>query len=140
MMRPVIAVGYLVAVAGCSKPGSTGAPGSHGIAGRATTAAESPVSHAAAFDTTGWLVGATPTQDFLTAEVTEAMLREHFGPGAVASDSVAVGEGFYEAGTTLFPRSRSRRLQILWADEASRAHPRIVFVRNDSTSWRVYPG
>jgi hypothetical protein len=100
----------------------------------------SPASAQPAAASSGaWLVGATPAEDFLDADVTEALLRQQLGSGLVLSDSIYVGEGMFEPGTVLYPADSSRRLEILWQDSIGRRRPRVVVVRGGSR-WRVYPG
>ena len=58
----------------------------------------------------GWLVGATPAEDLLRADASEAGLREQLGAAVVVAESVYVGEGQAELGTVLYPKEPARRL------------------------------
>lgn len=72
----------------------------------------------------------------VTAATSEAELVERLGAASVQSDSVHVGEGFYEVGTVLYPDDPSRRAFVLWTDSA-RDRPERLIVRDSVSVWTV---
>ena len=68
----------------------------------------------------------------------ETGLRQIFGDGSVAAEVIDGPEGSTLDATLLFPDDPTRRLVILWQDEASRAKPAAIIIRDDS-EW-VGPG
>lgn len=68
----------------------------------------------------------------------EELLRQLFGSGNVASETVAGSEGTTLDATLVFPDDPSRRLVILWHDEYRRERPAAIIIRDDS-GW-IGPG
>ncbi|WP_428654628.1 hypothetical protein [Runella sp.] len=62
------------------------------------------------------------------ANSSEASLKELLGAENVIRDSVYIGEGFYEKGTTLF-KGTPEEAQILWKDTINYAKPDNVLIR-----------
>ena len=62
------------------------------------------------------------------ANSSEASLKELLGAENVMRDSVYIGEGFYEKGTTLF-KGTPEEVQILWKDTINFAKPDNVLIR-----------
>lgn len=62
------------------------------------------------------------------ANSSEASLKELLGAENVMRDSVYIGEGFYEKGTTLF-KGTPEEAQILWKDTINFAKPDNVLIR-----------
>lgn len=62
------------------------------------------------------------------ANSSEASLKELLGAENVVRDSVYIGEGFYEKGTTLF-KGTPEEAQILWKDTINFAKPDNVLIR-----------
>ena len=116
VIRRLLAIAMAWSAAACGKP------------------QESPIATDA-----NLLLGATPEQDLIRADASEASLRAKFGDANVSADSIELGEGERALGTTLFAADSTRRLYILWKDTVARAQPSVVYVRNGS-KWRVHPG
>jgi hypothetical protein len=76
------------------------------------------------------------------ANSSEASLKELLGPENAVRDSVYIGEGFYEKGTTLF-KGTPEEAQILWKDTLNYAKPDNVLIRpaeGKPTEWLVEGG
>jgi hypothetical protein len=76
------------------------------------------------------------------ANSSEASLKELLGPENVVRDSVYIGEGFYEKGTTLY-KGTPEEAQILWKDTVNFANPDNVLIRpaeGKSNQWLVEGG
>lgn len=86
-----------------------------------------------------WLVGPTPTEDFVHAGDTEASLRQRLGAGIVITDSLEDSEGGKVVATVLFPADSTRRIEIFWWDSL-RTKPYLASVRNERSVWEIYPG
>lgn len=71
-------------------------------------------------------------------ESSEAFLTELFGSGNVVSETIDGPEGTTLDATLVFPDDPARRIVVLWQDEAQRARPAAIIVRDEST-W-VGPG
>lgn len=63
------------------------------------------------------------------ANSSEASLIALLGAENVVRDSVYIGEGYYEKGTTLF-KGTPEEAQILWKDTVNYANPRNVMIRS----------
>lgn len=59
---------------------------------------------------------------------TEASLKSLYGPELVVRDTVYLGEGEYEIGTTVF-KNTADQIQIIWKDKQAFARPEVMFVR-----------
>ncbi|MBO0934054.1 hypothetical protein [Fibrella aquatilis] len=62
------------------------------------------------------------------ANSTEASLKSLYGAKLVVRDTVYMGEGEFEIGTTVF-KNTADQIQILWKDKQAFARPEIVFIR-----------
>ncbi|MFN8349092.1 MAG: hypothetical protein U0X91_29095 [Spirosomataceae bacterium] len=62
------------------------------------------------------------------ANSSETSLKERLGAENVLRDSVYIGEGFYEKGTTLY-KGTPEEAQILWKDTVNFANPDNVLIR-----------
>ena len=74
----------------------------------------------------------------VTAETTEADLREVFGEDRVVDEIFYLAEGFCAPGTVVLPNTPDR-LEIAWVDSL-RTRPAIVRAREDGASWRTPRG
>lgn len=68
----------------------------------------------------------------------QAFLEELFGGDNVVSETIDGPEGTTLDATLVFPGDPQRRLVILWQDEAQRARPAAIIIREDS-DW-IGPG
>ena len=68
----------------------------------------------------------------------ETALRQVFGDQNVVAESIDGPEGSVLDATLLFPDDPTRRLVVLWQDEAARARPAAIIIRDDS-EW-IGPG
>lgn len=76
------------------------------------------------------------------ANSSEASLKELLGAENVVRDSVYIGEGYYEKGTTLF-KGTPEEAQILWKDTINYAKPASVMIRSAEgkpSQWLVDSG
>jgi hypothetical protein len=65
-------------------------------------------------------------------DASEASLVEAFGRDRVVADTIDGPEGSTFEATILFPDNLNRRLAVLWHDEAGRARPAAILVRDES--------
>ena len=72
--------------------------------------------------------------------MTPESLAAAFGEANVASENIYLGEGFFEKGTVLFPKSPEDRLHILWKDEKLQQSVRTLSLRGNKSSWRTAGG
>ena len=72
------------------------------------------------------------------ADSSEAFLAELFGAENVVAQTIDGPEGTTLDATLVFPNDPTRRLVVLWQDEAGRARPAAIIVRDDS-GW-IGPG
>ncbi|AEI48401.1 hypothetical protein [Runella slithyformis] len=76
------------------------------------------------------------------ANSSEASLRAMLGAENVVRDSVYIGEGYYEKGTTLF-KGTPEEAQILWKDTVNYANPTSLMIRSakgEPSKWLVDNG
>ena len=71
---------------------------------------------------------------------TPEILAAAFGAANVAVENIHVGEGQFEEGTVLFPKSADERLEILWTGGITHGRPRHWFVRGEKSLWRTVRG
>jgi len=76
----------------------------------------------------------------LTPEGSEVELRERYGPTAVDSARIELGEGETTPGTVLYPGDSLRRAEIVWQDTVSRRRPARVIFRGSQSKWQVSRG
>lgn len=76
----------------------------------------------------------------LTPEGSEVELRERYGPNAVESARIELGEGETTPGTVLYPGDSLRRAEIVWKDTVSRRRPARVILRGTQSKWQVGQG
>jgi hypothetical protein len=76
----------------------------------------------------------------ITSESREADLRHRYGPDAVDSTRIELGEGETAPGTVLYPRDSLRRAEILWQDTVARRRPTRIILRGNQSKWQVGPG
>ncbi len=93
-------------------------------------------------DTAGskWLVLPSNSASALNGRTTEIELRRRYGPQAVDSIRVELGEGETAPGTVLYPADSMRRLEVLWKDTVTRSHPDRAIVRGRKSFWQVGSG
>lgn len=70
---------------------------------------------------------------------THASLVKAFGPRHVAIAQVGIGEGETVTASIVFPREKSRRIEVLWIDENRRRNPSEIRTGVAST-WRTAQG
>ena len=70
--------------------------------------------------------------------MSESELEDAYGARNVAPIEVAIGEGFSEPGTALFPGDAKRELQILWRESKPNRLPRVVYVKGKA--WKTAEG
>lgn len=63
-----------------------------------------------------------------------------FGPAAVATAEIYLGEGFYETGTVLFGDAADSRIEILWHDAVAQTRPKFVRVQSQRSQWQTPAG
>ena len=71
---------------------------------------------------------------------TPEILAAAFGAANVTVEKIHVGEGQFEEGTVLFPKSADERLEILWAGGITHGRPRHLVVRGEKSHWRTVRG
>jgi hypothetical protein len=71
------------------------------------------------------------TRDFLTAR---------FGAENVADEDIPLTEGLTEPGTVVFGGSAEERIEILWREPGTPAHPRAIRIRGAQSAWRTEGG
>lgn len=87
---------------------------------------------------------ATPTEDFIcvpgervgsliTATTTLEELKAKLGDAILPKDSIYIGEGYYEIGTTIY-KGTPNELQILWKDTVDFKNPSSVLIGGSSTA------
>ncbi|HET7715685.1 MAG TPA: hypothetical protein VFK86_08665 [Bauldia sp.] len=72
------------------------------------------------------------------AESSEKFLAELFGSDNVVAETIDGPEGTTLDATLVFPDDPARRLIVLWQDEANRARPAAIIIRDES-EW-IGPG
>jgi hypothetical protein len=76
----------------------------------------------------------------VTAGSSEADLRQAYGPDAVDSSRIDIGEGETTPGTVLYHSDSARRAEIIWQDTVKRARPARLILRGGRSLWQVNPG
>ena len=76
----------------------------------------------------------------ITSNTSEEQILEIFGAENVRRADVGVGEGESIPGTIVYPNDPTKRLAILWKDEAQRKTPSEVRIRGRSSLWRTNTG
>jgi hypothetical protein len=76
----------------------------------------------------------------LTAESSEAELRQRYGDTAVTTTRIQIGEGETVPGTVLYERDSLRRAEIIWHDTLKLSRPSRVVLRGKHSQWQVGPG
>src|SRR4051794_443024 len=89
---------------------------------------------------TDWQVSPRSGSGPLTPEGSEVELRERYGPTAVDSARIELGEGETTPGTVLYTSDSLRRAEIVWKDTLSRRRPARVILRGSQSKWRVGQG
>lgn len=87
-----------------------------------------------------WRVNPRSGNGPLTPEGSEIELRERYGPSAVDSARIELGEGETTPGTVLYPGDSLRRAEIVWKDTLSRRRPARVILRGTRSKWQVGRG
>lgn len=87
-----------------------------------------------------WQVSPRSGTGPLTPEGSEVELRERYGPSAVESARIELGEGETTPGTVLYPEDGLRRAEIVWKDTVSRRRPARVILRGRQSKWQVGQG
>ncbi|HSJ76062.1 MAG TPA: hypothetical protein VK899_07775, partial [Gemmatimonadales bacterium] len=99
-----------------------------------------PPASAPAPPATDWQVSPRSGSGPLTPEGSEVELRERYGPAAVDSARIELGEGETTPGTVLYPDDSLRRAEIVWKDTLSRRRPARVILRGAQSKWQVGQG
>jgi hypothetical protein len=86
---------------------------------------------------TDWLVNPRSGSGPLTPEGSEVELRERYGPTAVDSARIELGEGETTPGTVVYPSDSLRRAEIVWKDTSGRRRPARVILRGSQSKWQV---
>jgi hypothetical protein len=76
----------------------------------------------------------------IARESSEEELRQHYGPAAVESTRIDIGEGETAAGTVLYPADSLRRAEIVWQDSVNRRRPARLILRGERTQWKLNRG
>lgn len=76
----------------------------------------------------------------LTAESSEAELRQRYGDTAVTTTRIQIGEGETVLGTVLYEGDSLRRAEIMWHDTLKLRRPSRVVLRGKQSRWQVGPG
>jgi hypothetical protein len=87
-----------------------------------------------------WQVNPRSGSGPLTPEGSEVELRERYGPTAVESARIELGEGETTPGTVLYPGDSVRRVEIVWKDTVSHRRPARVIIRGTQSKWQVGQG
>ena len=101
---------------------------------------QEPPASAPAPPATDWQVSPRSGSGPLTPEGSEVELRERYGPAAVDSARIELGEGETTPGTVLYPDDSLRRAEIVWKDTLSRRRPARVILRGAQSKWQVGQG
>ena len=72
-------------------------------------------------------------------EATHASIVKAFGKDNVTSQKVGIGEGEMERATVVFPRDKTRRVEIFWSDLKKRSGISVIRAGFEST-WRTAQG
>jgi hypothetical protein len=120
-------------VLGCSS-GAGDAPARAAADSVAPTATPRPAD-----TTTEWQIRPKDSGP-ITAQTTEADLRRRYGPEAVDSARIELGEGETAPGTVLFSGDSLRRAEILWQDSVARSRPSRIILRGNRSQWQVGSG
>ncbi|HSF16611.1 MAG TPA: hypothetical protein VLK65_13775 [Vicinamibacteria bacterium] len=88
---------------------------------------------------TDWLIVPGERVGRITATTSESELESLFGTDNVEPVDVHIGEGFTEPGAAVFPSDPSRRIEVVWRDEA-RTSPKELRLLGDSSQWRTSEG
>lgn len=75
----------------------------------------------------------------VTADISEADLRKHYGEGVEAA-RIQIGEGETMPGAVLFGGDSLRRAEIIWRDTVSRRRPARFILRGSKSQWRTDEG
>lgn len=86
-----------------------------------------------------WLIVPGERVGPITPTTSEKLLETFFGPENVERTDMYVGEGFTEPGSAVYPRDASRRIEVVWTDDA-RTTPREVRLTGNSTNWSTREG
>lgn len=76
----------------------------------------------------------------VTRETSEADLRQRYGPSAVESTRIDIGEGETAAGVVLYPGDSLRRAEVIWQDSVNRRQPARLILRGSQTRWQLPRG
>jgi hypothetical protein len=76
----------------------------------------------------------------VTGRISEAELRQRYGPSVVEATRIDIGEGETAVGTVLYPADSLRRAEIIWQDSVNRRRPARLILRGDRTLWQLNRG
>lgn len=76
----------------------------------------------------------------VTAETSEADLRQRYGPSATKSTRIELGEGETSPGTVLFADDSLRRVELVWQDTIGRRRPARLILRGSRSQWQLGRG
>lgn len=85
----------------------------------------------------------TPTNNVditISSDTTEQALVKLIGKKNVKHGPIGTGEGETVPGTVLFPDSKDRRMDIIWADEKQHRLPETVNIWGPDSLWRTNSG
>lgn len=71
------------------------------------------------------------------SRASEADLRRHYGPDAVDTARIQLGEGETTPGTVLYPGDTLRRAEIIWQDTVNWRRPARLILRGSRSEWHV---
>ena len=123
----------MLILAGC-KPAPGGTPGDPDTPQKNSQ----PLTSAAGVDSTQstWQIESGRVGPVARSS-SESDLRRHYGPEAVDTARIQLGEGETTPGIILYPRDSLRRAEIIWRDTVNRREPARVVLRGSRSQWQV---
>lgn len=87
-----------------------------------------------------WVILLPPQSGAITASTTRRDLVNRFGARNVSDGDVDVGEGETAPGTTVFPGSPIRSIDILWKDPKTKLSPDTLSIGGKASQWKTAHG
>ncbi len=133
---PLVAV--LMACAGTAPPPIESTQSEQAIpsADKAVNA-DKPLAKSAIVDT---LIQPELAVGKITANVSQADLKEIYGAENVVDEPFYIAEGMCEPGTRLFPDDPTLVLDLLWGDKKAQSHPTMIKIHSPSSLWHTVDG
>ncbi len=69
------------------------------------------------------------------AEISEAALLANYGADNIVEQTLPGAEGESYTATVLYPNDAQRRLEVVWADDATKMQPASVSVSGEGNAW-----